>query len=88
MTEYLCPAPLTDDETSRCQALAMKTFKALGARGLGRVDIRLTPDGFPFVLELNTIPGFTETSLLPKAAKAAGISFGDLCERILNLATV
>lgn len=88
MTEYLCPAPLTDEETRLCQSLALRTYNALGARGMGRVDIRLTPDGFPFVLELNTIPGFTETSLLPKAAKAAGISFGDLCERILNLATV
>lgn len=88
MTDYICPAELTEEQTKLCQTIALKTYRALGARGMGRVDIRLTPDGFPFVLELNTIPGFTETSLLPKAAKAAGISFGDLCERILNLATV
>jgi D-alanine-D-alanine ligase len=88
MTEYLCPAPISAEETRMCQELAWKTFEALGCRGMGRVDIRLTPDGIPFVLELNTIPGFTETSLLPKAAKSVGIEFGDLCERILNLAAV
>lgn len=86
MTEYLCPAPLTDEENRLCQQLGWSTFNALGCRGLGRVDIRLTPDGAAFVLEMNTIPGFTETSLLPKAAKAAGIEFPDLCEKILNLA--
>ena len=87
-TEYLCPAPITTEESRQCQELAWRTFEALGCRGLGRVDIRLTPDNVPFVLEMNTIPGFTETSLLPKAAKAVGIEFGDLCERILNLAAV
>ena len=88
MTDYLCPAPLSDEETRLCQEIGWKTFQALGCRGMGRVDIRLTPDGIPFVLELNTIPGFTETSLLPKAANEAGIPFGDLCEKILNLAAV
>jgi D-alanine-D-alanine ligase-like ATP-grasp enzyme len=66
--------------------MAWGAFAALQCRGMGRVDIRLTPEGVPYVLELNSIPGFTETSLLPKAAKAAGIEFDDLCERILNLA--
>lgn len=88
MTEYRCPAPLEAGEARLCQDLGWRTFEALGCRGLGRVDIRLTPDGVPFVLEMNTIPGFTETSLLPKAAQAAGMSFADLCERILNLAAV
>lgn len=87
-TEYLCPAPVTAEETRMCQEIAWQTFEALDCRGLGRVDIRLTPDSIPFVLEMNTIPGFTETSLLPKAAKAVGIEFADLCEKILNLATV
>jgi D-alanine-D-alanine ligase len=87
-TEYLCPAPITAEETRMCQELGWRTFEALGCRGMGRIDIRLTPDSIPFVLEMNTIPGFTETSLLPKAAKAVGIKFGDLCERILKLAAL
>jgi D-alanine-D-alanine ligase len=88
LTEYLVPAPLDPDVTRQCQELAWRAFQALGCRGLGRIDIRLTPDGYPFVLEVNTIPGFTETSLLPKAARAAGYEFPQLCELILNLAQV
>lgn len=86
LTEYLVPAPLGAEMTRQCQAIAWEAFTALGCRSLGRVDIRLTPDGHPFVLEVNSIPGFTETSLLPKAALAAGIAFPSLCEMILNLA--
>lgn len=88
LTEYLVPAPLDEETTRACQSLAWRTFTALDCRGLGRVDIRLTPDGHPFVLELNSIPGFTETSLLPKAARAVGLEFPALCEKILNLARV
>ena len=86
LTEYLVPAPLAADVARHCQQLAWRTFTALGCRGMGRVDIRLTPEGHAYVLELNTIPGFTETSLLPKAARAAGLEFGALCEKILDLA--
>jgi len=85
MTEYICPAPLDEDTTRMCQQLAWKAFEALKSSGMGRVDIRLTDEGDPYVLELNTIPGCTETSLLPKAAKAAGISFAELCEKIVQL---
>ncbi len=85
-TEYLCPAPIDETSTRLVQAIAWKTFEALKASGLGRVDVRLTDDGEPFVLELNSIPGFTETSLLPKAAKAVGISFADLCDKIIRQA--
>ncbi len=88
VTEYLAPAPLTKSETERCQGLALATYRALGGRGMGRVDLRLAPDGALHVLELNTIPGFTETSLLPKAAAVAGYSFADLCDRIVSLATL
>jgi D-alanine-D-alanine ligase len=83
---YICPADLPADVEHRCRNLAWRTFEVLGCRGMGRVDLRLRPDGEAFVLELNTIPGFTETSLLPKAAAAAGIGFSALCDRILNLA--
>lgn len=86
VTEYLVPAPVDDEATLLCQDLSRRTFKALEGRGMGRVDLRMTDDGRAYVLELNSIPGFTETSLLPKAAKAAGIRFPELCERILNLA--
>jgi len=85
MTEYLCPAPLDESTTRMCQQLAWKAFEALKSSGMGRVDIRLTDEGDPYVLELNSIPGCTETSLLPKAAKAAGISFAELCEKIVQL---
>lgn len=87
-SEYLVPAPIPDEWASRCRALAWRTFRALGAEGMGRVDLRMAPDGTAYVLELNTIPGFTETSLLPKAARAAGLSFPALCDRIMCSASV
>jgi D-alanine-D-alanine ligase len=87
-TEYLVPAPISAEDAAKCRDAAERTFKALGCSGMGRVDIRLTPRGEPFVLELNSIPGFTETSLLPKAARAAGIEFPALCDRILRMASV
>lgn len=82
-TRYQVPAPIPAHLAERMGELAWQTFVALGARGLGRVDMRMTPAEEIFVLELNTIPGFTATSLLPKAAAAAGIAFPQLCERIL-----
>ncbi|MGE4488042.1 MAG: D-alanine--D-alanine ligase [Kiritimatiellales bacterium] len=87
-TRYVVPAELDKKNTERMQALALKTFKALGARGFGRVDFRMTPEGELFVLELNTIPGFTSHSLLPKAAAAAGIGFSELCDRIMQTASL
>ncbi len=86
VTEYLVPAPVDAGATLLCMDLARRTFNALEGRGMGRVDLRMSDDGRAYVLELNSIPGFTETSLLPKAARAAGIAFPELCERILNMA--
>ena len=84
-SEYFCPAPL-DEATTRCvQATALAAHRALGLEVYSRVDILLRADGTPFVLEANTIPGMTETSLLPKAAAAAGLSFLGLCEEIAQL---
>ena len=71
---------------TRCRALALETVAALGVRGLGRVDFRVDAAGACFVLELNSLPGFTATSLLPKAAAQAGWSFSALCARILEAA--
>jgi len=85
-TEYLCPAPLSSEITARIQQAALAAFDAIGGRDYGRVDVMLTAAGEPFVLEVNTLPGMTETSLLPKAAAAAGISYLELCERMVRLA--
>jgi D-alanine-D-alanine ligase len=85
-SRHLCPAPIGEAATRRCQELAWRVFETLGCRGLGRVDFRLTEAGELVVLELNNIPGFTETSLLPEAAQAAGIGFAALCARIMELA--
>jgi D-alanine-D-alanine ligase len=85
-TEYSVPANLGSEMTCQLQEIALKTFQCLDAEGFGRVDFRLSPEGNPYVLELNSIPGFTTTSLLPKAAEAAGIGFSELCCRILEMA--
>jgi D-alanine-D-alanine ligase len=86
-TVYCFPEDPADRATlARAQELALATFAALGARGLGRVDFRVTDDGRLFVLELNTLPGFTSSSLLPKAAARAGLSFSALCARVMELA--
>lgn len=86
MTEYLCPAPISEKETNLAQAAGAKAHKALGCRSFSRVDMILSEDGDIVVLEVNTIPGMTQLSLLPKAAKAAGIDFAELCEKMLESA--
>ncbi|MDH7500258.1 MAG: D-alanine--D-alanine ligase [candidate division NC10 bacterium] len=86
MTEYLVPAPLPADLLRRIQEVGMMAHQALGCAGFSRVDLRLDEQGSPFVLEVNTVPGMTETSLLPKAAAAAGYDFPSLTRRILELA--
>lgn len=85
-TEYLCPAPLEESVTQRVQEAALGAFRAVGGRDYARVDVMIDGEGNPVVLEVNTLPGMTETSLLPKAAAAAGIEFGVLCERMLEMA--
>jgi len=87
-TRYVVPAELDDDLAERTRVLSLETFEALGARGFGRIDFRLSPEGELFVLELNTIPGFTAHSLLPKAAVASGIGFPALCSRIMETASL
>ncbi len=82
MCNYVVPACIDEEIRVKCQDAALKTFKALGCEGFGRVDLLADEAGDVYVLELNNIPGFTETSLLPKAAAEAGISFSELCDRI------
>ena len=84
-SEYQCPADLDLETTMAVQAAATAAHRALGLEIYSRVDVLLDSDNRPFVLEANTIPGMTETSLLPKAAAAAGISFPELCKTIAEL---
>jgi D-alanine-D-alanine ligase len=86
MTEYLVPAPIPSSWRRKLQDLAQRTHKALALRDFSRVDMMMDHKGRAYVLEANTIPGFTELSLLPKAAREAGISFKDLCLRLLQMA--
>jgi D-alanine-D-alanine ligase len=85
-TEFVCPADLPPALTERAHELALRTYELLGCSAVARVDLMLDADGELTVLEANPIPGLTETSLLPQAAEAAGISFDELVGRILELA--
>jgi D-alanine-D-alanine ligase len=85
-TEYFCPADFEPPVTGRVQEAALAAFRAIGGRDYARVDVMVRPDGSPVVLEVNTLPGMTETSLLPKAAAAAGIPFPQLCDRMVRMA--
>jgi D-alanine-D-alanine ligase len=84
-SEYVCPADLDLETTMAVQAAALAAHRSLGVEIYSRVDVLLDSANRPFVLEANTIPGMTETSLLPKAAAAVGISFPELCETIAEL---
>lgn len=84
-SEYFCPAPLDEETTKWVQATALAAHRSLGLEIYSRVDILMKPDGSLFVLEANTIPGMTETSLLPKAAAVEGLNFAQLCEEIARL---
>ena len=83
--QHVCPANIDATLTKKIQELALQAFRALGLMVYARVDVILSDTGEPFVLEANTIPGMTETSLLPEAAAVAGISYVDLCARIIAL---
>ena len=85
-TEYFCPAEFDAAATKRIQQAGLAAFKAIGGRDYSRVDVMVRPDGEPVVLEVNTLPGMTESSLLPKAAAAAGISYAQLCQKMVELA--
>jgi len=84
-SEYFCPADLPEGVTASVQAAALAAHRSLGLEVYSRVDVLLDRSNRPYVLEVNTIPGMTETSLLPKAAAAVGISFPALCEEIIEL---
>jgi D-alanine-D-alanine ligase len=86
--EHVCPAKIDKEKTKQIQDLAMRAHRSLGLQVYSRVDVILPDDGAATVLEVNTIPGMTEASLLPEAAAVAGIDYVDLCRRIIELSRV
>ena len=87
-TRYLIPAGLSAKKEQEIRALCLDAFRALGCRGWGRVDLMLDRRGRPYLLEINTSPGMTDHSLVPMAARAVGLSYEDLCVKILESARV
>lgn len=85
-TEFNVPASLEPAVAEEVERISLETYRALGCSGFGRVDMLLDAEGRPWILELNTIPGLTETSLMPAAAEAAGLSFADLVETVVATA--
>lgn len=85
-SQHICPAPLPEDETKRIMELAVAAHKTLECRGVSRSDVIRDAEGNFWVLETNTIPGMTATSLLPDAARAAGMSFAELCVKLVSYA--
>jgi D-alanine-D-alanine ligase len=85
-TEYFCPAEFEPNVTRRIQDAALEAFKVVGGRDYARVDVMVNGRNEPVVLEVNTLPGMTETSLFPKAAAAGGISYEQVCQRMIDLA--
>jgi D-alanine-D-alanine ligase len=83
-SHHIIPARITDGARHDASHAAGRAFKALGCSGMGRVDIIVDEAGKPWLLEVNTVPGLTELSLLPDAARAAGIPFDDLCQRLVD----
>lgn len=85
-SSHIIPAPMSEEKTKEIQDLAIKTFTACGCKGVARVDMMLSEDEVPYVIEVNSVPGMTEVSLVPDAARAKGIEFPELCERMLEMA--
>ena len=87
-TEYRCPAPISEEKQREAQEWSLKAYRCLGCHGCARVDLRMNEQGEVFIIEVNTVPGMTETSLVPKAAAQKGISFPRLVEAILEQASL
>jgi D-alanine-D-alanine ligase len=87
MSEYIVPAEIPKNAAEKLQSQAISAFNALGCETYARIDFRMDEKFEPYCLEANTLPGMTSTSLVPKMAKAAGISFEHLVDRIIKLST-
>ncbi len=87
-TQYFYPARISPEQITRVEHAAVDAHLALGCAGVTRVDFILTQDGLPYILEVNTLPGMTATSLVPKIAAGVGLSYADLCERLLEGASL
>ncbi len=85
-TQYICPAEISDELTRKIKEMSLAAYDVLGCEGFARVDLRIDDNQQPYILEVNTIPGFTGTSLFPKAAHEAGYSFVQVCIKLLDLA--
>ncbi len=83
---HICPAPISEEATEQAQGMAVAAHAVLGCKGISRTDIMLDKEGRCWVLETNTLPGMTDTSLIPDAARAVGMSFGDVCEKLIEMA--
>jgi D-alanine-D-alanine ligase len=83
---YTCPAKISTELSKHVRELSLESAQSLGCSGVSRVDLRLSEDDEPYVLEVNTLPGMTPTSLVPMAAAAKGMSYNQLVARILDLA--
>ena len=83
MSRHIIPASVSEEARIECQRLSVEAHRVLGCRGMSRADTIVAEDGTVYLLEVNTIPGMTSTSLLPDAARAAGIEFPDLCLRLV-----
>ena len=88
VTQYLVPSGLPEDEEREIQRIVVAAYRALGCRGWGRVDLMLDRQGRPYFLEVNTSPGMTDHSLVPMAARAVGVSYEELCLKVLEMARV
>lgn len=86
MSSHIIPARVSEELRAECQSIAIEAHRALGCRGISRADTIVTEDGEVYLLEVNTIPGMTATSLVPDAALAAGIEFPEFCDRLVRLA--
>ena len=84
-SRHIIPARISATAMERVRETAERTFRVFGCRGVARIDMMLSSEDVPYVIDINTMPGMTETSLVPDAARAAGISFEDFCERLLEM---
>ena len=85
-SEHICPADFDAATTAKIQSAAMGAFRAIGGGDYARVDVMVSAGGNPVVLEVNTLPGMTDLSIFPEAAAAAGLSYAQLCQRMIDLA--